>query len=195
MKTTAKRTREGVSILKKSKFGAKAGVMKEEGKKNHDHKHKQILFDLAIELTTDNKYVEMIAKIVWLMKTGKKVDKALVMKPIDAGKKDGNLSTHLDVPNDFTDLGAYVEISRSGNRDPFEIRRSREKDHTGSYIYTDPVVYFTLAFAMDVNPEVLTHRMDIEWRRKGSKRLAVNELGCFSTVTPGAFYHLWNNSH
>ena len=75
------------------------------------------------------------------------------------------------------------------------MRRLREKDHTGSYIYTDPVVYFTLAFAMDVDPEVLTQRMDIEWRREGCKRPAVNELGCFSTVTPGAFYRLWNNSH
>ena len=123
------------------------------------------------------------------------MDKFLVMKPIDAGKKDGDLSSHLDVPNDFTDLGAYVEISRSGNRDPFEMRRSREKDHTGSYTFNDPVVYFSLAFAMNVELDEFTHRIDIEWRRQGGKRLAVNELGCFTTVTPGVFYRLWNNSH
>ena len=56
----------------------------------------------------------MISKIVWLMKTGRKVDKFLVMKPIDAGKKDGDLATHLDVPNDFTDLGAYVVARETG---------------------------------------------------------------------------------
>ena len=122
------------------------------------------------------------------MRTGQKVDKFLVMKPIEAGKEEGDLSTHLDIPNNFTDLGAYVEISCSGNRDPLEMRRSRERDRTGNYVYNDPVVYFTIAFAMDIDPEELTHRMDIEWRRKGGKRLAVNELGCFSTVTPGAFY-------
>ena len=49
------------------------------------------------------------------------------------------------------------------------MRRSREKDASGSYIFNDPVVYFTLAFAMDVDPEELTHTLDIEWRRKGGK--------------------------
>ena len=71
----------------------------------------------------------------------------------------------------------------------------REKDHTGSYTYNDPVVYFTLALVMDVEPDEFTHRIDIEWRRQGGKRLSVNELGCFTTATPGAFYRLWNNFH
>ena len=168
-KSTTKRSREGASILKKPKAGPAAETVKEAP---HDHKFKRVLFGLAVELTTDDRYEEMIAKIVWLLKTGRKVDEHLVIKPIDEKKLNGDMDSHLDVPNNFTDLGAYVEISRPGKRDPFEMRRSREKDDAGMYQYqfTDPVVYFTIAFAMDIDPERLTHRIDIEWMRQGGKR-------------------------
>ena len=191
-KPTTKRSREGASILKKPK----AVLAKDNTKETpHEHKFKRVLFDLAVELTTEDRYDEMIAKVVWLLKTGRKVDEHLVMKPIDEKNLNGDLSSHLEVPNDFTDLGAYVEISRSGKRDPFELRRSREKDDEGMYKFTAPVVYFTLAMGMDIEPDKLTHRIDIEWMRQGGKRLAVNELGSFTTVTPGVFYRLWNNSN
>ena len=71
----------------------------------------------------------------------------------------------------------------------------RETDDSGTYLYSDPVVYFTLAMAMDINPEQLTHRIGIEWMRKGGKIIAVNKLGSFTTVTHWVFYRLWNNSH
>ena len=46
---TTKRTREGASILKTGKYGSKANAKEEEVKQpSHDHKHKMILFDLAI---------------------------------------------------------------------------------------------------------------------------------------------------
>ena len=102
--------------LKKPKVGVDTANAKEPV---HDHKYKKVLFNLAVPLTMDAKYEEMISKVVCLLKTGRKVDKNLVMKPIDKKKINGNLSSHLKVPNNFTDLGAYVEILHSGKRDPF----------------------------------------------------------------------------
>ena len=105
------------------------------------------------------------------------MDEHLVMQPIEEKKSNEDIKSHLDVPRDFTDLGAYVEISRSGKRDPFEMRRSREKDDRGDYVYNDPTIYFTLAMAMDIDPDQLTHRIDIEWMKKGGKWMAVKRSG------------------
>ncbi len=87
---------------------------------------------MAMEITTKRKFNELIGKIVWLIKNGKKANKELMMNLIDMKKEGTDITTHLVAPNNFTDLGVYVEISSSWQRDQFEMRHSRNKMQLGS---------------------------------------------------------------
>ncbi len=98
--------------------------------------------------------------------------------------------TSLKVLNNFTDIGVYVEIYLLGQKFSFKMRNSCDKNDVGEYTFNDHVVYFTIALAMDVEPITYTKRIDIEWRMKGERRMVMNKLGSFETVTLGVFYHL-----
>ena len=70
----------------------------------------------------------------------------------------------------MTMLGAHVKIT-NGGRNPFMKPKQWGKGAgKGREEAKDPVVYFTMAIATDVDPQEVVSRISHEWNRLGGTR-------------------------
>ena len=59
----------------------------------------------------------------------------------------------------------------------------------------NPTVYFIFAVLCEKDSKDLVEMMSFEWSRMNGKKLMIKDLTSFSTETPIAVYHLYNNGH
>ncbi len=152
---------------------------------SHAFKHKRVILEASIKLSDDNPFAEFIARLQDLLKNGQLVDPNFSFSPIKVNGKDNLVHDPATVPTNMTLLGAYINISRSF-RNPFEKQKVVSKSSGSNKKkeeFNDPIVYFSLAAAMDENPEELISRIQLEWSKKGGIKLEVKGLQSLESET------------
>ncbi len=78
-------------------------------------------------------------------------------------------------------LGAHFKIS-SSRKNPFEKQKQWGKAKKGKEDFCNPIVYSSLAMAMDKDPKDLMLRIIHEWQHHGGILLKVKELQSFDNT-------------
>ncbi len=125
---------------------------------------------------------EFIVNLQELLKNGQLVDKFFAFSPVkpDGGEK--KIHKMSGVPTNMTMLGAHFKILSNG-KNPFEKHKAwGNKAKKYKEEFKDPIVYFSLAIAMDKDPIELA-RIIHEWQRCGGILLRIKELQSFKSET------------
>lgn len=125
-----------------------------------------------------------------LYKQAQKVDKTVVLEPIEVGGK--RIFEAGEIPFDHTDLGEWIQ---KGGGKVFEMKTARKNrdQEAEEDTYVSPEVYFTLALSSDVDPMKIVDRISCEWGKIGGIRLYVKEISSFNTNTAFCLYHVRND--
>ncbi len=84
----------------------------------------------------------------------------------------------------MTMLGAHFKISSGYRKNPFEKQKVWGKgSNKNKEEYKNPVVWFTLAIATDIEPKDLVSRIVHKWHRIGGVRLTIKDLQSFESKT------------
>jgi hypothetical protein len=145
---------------------------------SHPFKYKRVILEASIKLSEENPFAEFIAQLQDLLKNRQLVDPNFSLSPIKANGRTKLINNPAMVPTNMTLLGAYINVSRSFCN-PFEkqkvltkgpgLRKKKEE-------FNNPIVYFSLAVAMDESPKELISRIQLEWSKKGGIKLEVKGL-------------------
>jgi hypothetical protein len=150
---------------------------------SHIHKHQCVTVEASTKLMGATPTQEFIVNLHKLLKNGQLVDKFFAFCPVkpDGGEK--KIHKVLGVPTNMTMLGAHFKISSNG-RNPFEKQKVwGNKAKKDKEEFKDPIVYFTLAIATDVDPKELLARIIHEWQHCGGILLRIKELQSFESKT------------
>jgi hypothetical protein len=94
------------------------------------------------------------------------------------------------VLTNMTMLGAHFKISSNG-KNPFEKQKAwGNKSKKDKEEFRDPIVYFSLAIAMDEDPEELLARIIHEWQCHGGILLRIKELQSFESKTVLSLFNI-----
>ncbi len=156
----------------------------------HVHKYPRVIIEAGISLSQADPFQEFISNLKHLLKNGQLVDSKFAFCPVNQDSKDKKIFDHPGIPINMTMLGAHVKITSSG-RNPFMKQKQWGKNAgKGREEAKDPVVYFTMAIATDVNPQEVISRISHEWNRLGGTRLQVKELQSFDSETIAALFNI-----
>ena len=171
----------------------------------HKYDHPRTYVEAAITLTKEDKPKEFIAAIKSLLANGKILDPHFTLAPLkrDTTTKTPKLITaEDDVPVNFTHLGQYAYTS--GNR-IFEKKKDWKGDKSSKKvghrdnaakedIFHDPIVYFTLAIATDIQPRNLINGIRTEWEANGGGKLQVKDLQSQESKVVLALYYVFTGT-
>jgi hypothetical protein len=96
------------------------------------------------------------------------VDPHFAFFPIKANSGDKKIHKQSGIPVNMTMLGAHFKISSGNGKNPFDKQKvwgkgaNKNKDE-----YKNPVVWFTMAIATDVEPEEVVSCVVHKWHRIG----------------------------
>ena len=187
------------SLIRQGKFsGAKAPTetQREELLQTYSHKHKRYLWDMAIELGSEDKYAEFTLALRVLYENGMKVDDKLVIEPVAEGKG-RKITRPEDISFNHTDLGMNMRVQGGGNafamKKPWKKNFDDADDDNEELI--NPVVKFTIAFSSDESPEDMMERVDAEWGKMGGRKTWPKAIPAFITSTPVVLYRVHNGGH
>ncbi len=157
----------------------------------HDHVHKRVILDAALDLNKDNLSTSFTNGLCVLMTNAKMVDEHFVLYSVNEGgsKMWGSAG---DIPNNMTSVCSHINISGINIR-IFE-RQGNGDRQTKKGMSSFNVIYFSFAIAWNIELAMLISCIDIEWTRMGGSRLMLKALQCFDTMTPLFFYYLFNES-
>ena len=120
----------------------------------------------------EEKYNELTMKVRLLLDQMQKVDPTVIIEPATLGDKKGRWEESLEIPYDFTDMGAVIKVADNAKFEKVKPWGDKAKNPDGTDAdMTDPEVYFTFAFSLDKDPELVLKAIRIEWRRQGGNRL------------------------
>ncbi len=135
---------------------------------------------------------DFIVNLQELLKNRQFVGKMFAFCPIDPDGTDKKIHETSSIPTNMTMLGAHFKISSNG-RNPFEKLKQWGKAKKGKEEFQDPIVYFSLAMAMDKNPKDLLSIIIHKWQRRGGILPQVKELQSFESDTILAFYNIFTS--
>jgi hypothetical protein len=145
------------------------------------HKHQHVIVEASIKLTGANLTQEFIVNLQELLKNGQLVNKFFAFSPVKPNGGEKKIHKPSGVPTNMTMLGAHFKISSNG-KNPFEKQEAwGNKAKKDKEEFRDPIVYFSLAIAMDEDPEELLARIIHEWQRRGGNLLRIKELQSFKS--------------
>ena len=171
----------------------------------HKYDHPRTYVEAAITLTKEDKPKEFITAIKSLLANGKILDPHFALAPL---KRDTTtnipklITAEDDVPVNFTHLGQYAYTS--GNR-IFEKKKdwkgensSKKAGHRDNAAkedtYRDPIVYFTIAIATDIQPRNLINGIRTEWEANGGGKLQVKDLQSQESKVVLALYYVFTGT-
>ena len=79
----------------------------------------------------------------------------------------------------FTDLGAYFDVTESVKFEMVKLWGNRNKRNIDNDKMMDPGVCFNFAFSCDTNPERLLNRINLDWKRQEEVRLELKNSWMF----------------
>ena len=124
------------------------------------------------------------------------MDPTVIIEPATLGDKKGRWEKSLEIPFDFTDMGAAIKVADNAKFEKVKPWGDKAKNPDGTDAdMTDPEVYFTFAFSSDNDPELVLNAIRIEWRQQGGNRLEMKTLDCFETETVLVAYLMHNGGN
>ena len=164
----------------------------------HAHTYPLTYVEAAICLTSDDKPKEFIVAIKLILKNAKYLDPNFGLAPLKnlPGGQKKIIMAEDDVPTNFTHLGQYAFTS--GNR-VFEKKKDWKKEkklHRDKEAedLKDPVVYFTIAIAMDIAPRALIDGIRMEWETHGGGKFQVKDLQSHDSKSMFALYFVFKDT-
>ncbi len=136
---------------------------------------------------------DFIVNLQELLKNGQFVNKMFTFCPIDPDGADKKIHETSGIPTNMTMLGAHFKIS-SNSRNPFKKQKQWGKAKKDKEEFSDPIVYFSLAMAMDKNSKDLLSIIIHEWQCCGGILLLVKELQSFKSDAILAFYNIFTST-
>ena len=159
------------------------------------HKHYRFLWDMVVELKTEDKHTEFVKALRELFVNCLKIDENLVIEPV-VREKGERLTAPEEIPLNLTDLSKNVKIA--GGTAAFEMRKAwkqRGADSDDEDALENPKVKFTIGFSSDEDPEDLLERIGPEWGKLGGQKTWPRKLNAFTTATPVVLWMLHNGGH
>jgi hypothetical protein len=95
----------------------------------------------------------------------------------------------------MTMLSAYFKISANKGRNPFEKQKVWKNNKEVKGDAKNPIIYFSMAFATDVEPEDLLVRISHEWHRRGGIMLKVKDLQSFDGETILCLFNVFTGTN
>ena len=108
---------------------------------------------------------DFIVHLHELLKNGLMVDKTFAFCPINPNRSDKKIHEISGIVTNMTMLGVHFKISSNG-RNPFEKQKQWGKAKKDKEEFRDLVIYFSLAIAMDTDPEDLLSCIIHEWQHR-----------------------------
>jgi hypothetical protein len=152
------------ALCAENRYSAQATAHFALASATHIYKHLRTYAEVAISLTSEDEPKELISAFELLLRNGRYLDPYFGLTPLKAaeGTKQKIITKEDIVPLNFTHLGLYMGTS---GRQIFEPRKKRT-DNNNSCPHRDEeeeertrtkevVVYFTFAFATDLDPRSL----------------------------------------
>jgi hypothetical protein len=128
----------------------------------HNHNFQRILVEASIELKSENPEQEYIVSLQELMKNAQMVDKNFAFCPVKQDGTTKKIGGQSGIPTNMTMLSAYFKISANKGRNPFEKQKVWKNNKEVKGDAKNPIIYFSMAFATDVEPEDLLARISHE---------------------------------
>ncbi len=155
----------------------------------YTHKHPRVIIKAGINLTQDDLFQEFIGSLQQLLKNHQLVDPKFAFCPVNMDSKDKKIFGHTGIPINMTMLGAHVKISNFG-RNPFMKQKTWGKGTSkGKEETKDPVVYFTMVIATDLDPHDVISGISHKWNRLSGTCLMIKDL---QTVNSEVIVALFN---
>jgi hypothetical protein len=111
-----------------------------------------------------------------LLKNGQLVDPKFAFCPVNMDSNGKKIFDHTGIPINMTMLSAHFKISNFG-RNPFMKQKTWGKGMSkGKEETKDPVVYFTMVIATDLDPHNVISRISHEWNHLGGTCLMIKDL-------------------
>ncbi len=80
-----------------------------------EYKHKRIILELAILLTSEKKFEEFTQALMAFLTNLQMVDSKFVINPLNPDSKGKNISSKGEISSNMTKLGEHIKISGNGN--------------------------------------------------------------------------------
>ncbi len=169
----------------------------------HTYVHPRTFVEAAITLTKDDKLKEFIATIKLLLTNGKILDSHFALAPLkpDTSTKMKLLTTKDHVPINFTHLGQYAytsgncifEKKKDWKQDNNAKKGHHDNESTES-AYKDPVIYFIIVIATNIEPRSPVHGIKTEWDANGGGKLSVKDLQSQGSKAVLALYYVFTGT-
>ena len=96
-----------------------------------------------------------------------KVDPTVIIEPATLGDKKGRWEKSSEIPFDFTDMGAAIKVADNAKFEKVKPWGDKAKNPDGTDAdMIDPEVYFTFAFLLDKDLELVLKAICIGWRQQ-----------------------------
>ena len=170
----------------------KAKEKKREEMAAHVHKYPRWILELSIRLSAEDKHSELVHALRKLLENAQKTCSVAVLASAKEGKAP-NLYFPSDISFNLADLNSHVKIQNGANC--FSKKAPWGKKDDPDVEPEDPVVYLSLAFSTDEEPEEVIEGIAAEWSRCGGMKMYRKKLDSFKTVTPVCFFYLLNSAN
>ncbi len=150
----------------------------------HDHLHKKVSLDSALDLNKDNLITSFTNGLCVLINNAKTVDINFAICSVKEGVSEMWRSAG-DIPNNMTSVCSHINILDNKIR-MFERQHNGDRQKI-KWTSSPNIVYFSFAIACNIEPGTLIGRVGIEWTRAGGSRSMLKALQCFDTMTPLVF--------
>ena len=159
------------------------------------------LCEAAICLTLEDKPKEFINAIKLQLQNAKFLDPNFGLAPLKntTDKPIRIITTEDNVPSNFTHLGQYAFTS--GNR-IFEKKKNRERDkekkphrdEAAAKQFNNPIVYFTIAIATNLQPQVIMDGIRMDWETHGGGKLQVEDIQSHDSKVAFTLYYVYTGA-
>jgi hypothetical protein len=118
----------------------------------HKHIHPRVIVEASIKLTGSAPVQDFIVNLQELLKNSQMVNKMFAFCPIALDRTDKKIHEVSGIQANMTILGAHFKILSNG-KNPFEKQKQWGKAKKDKEVFRNPIVYFSLAMAMDKVPK------------------------------------------
>ena len=194
-KTFAEVTRSP-SLIKTGRYSAgggaaeKANQAKRKEMAMYMHKHSRWILELSIKLTSEDTHAELVMAIRQLLENAQRVCPMAVIAPAKEDHCDPLYFTG-DVSFNLSILNRHIRIQDAHKA--FTPKKPWGKDKEDVELEA-PVVYFSLAFSTDEDPEDVIEGVAGEWSRSNGMKMYRKNLPSFKTQTPVCFFFVSNSA-
>ena len=159
-----------------------------------EYKHKRIILELAILLTSEKKFEEFTQALMAFLTNLQMVDSKFVINPLNPDSKGKNISSKGEISSNMTKLGEHIKISGNGNvfnkrkvwdkvKDGCKSRKTNKKEE-----FQNPTAYFSMFILSEVDPKEILACMTHKWARMNGARLQIKELKFVDSETVVSIY-------